>query len=116
MIEDVCSAIPDVFDATLMRDIKQQIESVVPTASRESDDENPKAVPPTMEIQPFEHYDYVLLMFKDSRDWMNFTSMFPVEKRHFALRDGSVKRVGDCRVLDGSKFLGTLAKKIGGKS
>ena len=47
-------------------------------------------------------------MFKDSRDWMNFISRFPLQKRHFPLRNGKVKSVGDCRVLDGKVFLDQL--------
>jgi hypothetical protein len=108
LIEAVQNTAPDLWDGLLLKDIKLQIGPPEGNDETASTPAGSTSLPPEMEIKPFEHYDYVLIMFRDSRDWMNFTSRFPLEKRHFPLRNGKVKSVGDCRVLDGKIFLAKI--------
>lgn len=102
---------PEHWDKLMLKDIIKSIDDTEAEAQAQAAKSAPgagKALPPPMELAPFEHYDYVLVMFKDSRDWLNFISRFPLPKRHFALRGGKVKSVGDCRVLDGKTFIDKL--------
>ena len=111
MILELQNLNPEHWDKLLLKDIIKTIDEADAAAQADAGKSAPgagKALPPPMELAPFEHYDYVLVMFKDSRDWLNFISRFPLPKRHFALRGGKVKSVGDCRVLNGKDFIDRL--------
>jgi hypothetical protein len=75
-----------------------------PPAAQES------AGPPEMELQPFEHYDYIVMLFRSSLDWMQAVEKFGLRKQAFTLRDGEKKKVGLGRVVDGSRVLALLAE------
>ena len=65
-------------------------------------------VVPEMEVQPFEHYDYVMLVFRNTWDWARAVDMLDVEPRAFAFTSSKGekhRKIGLCRVLDGGKFL-----------
>ena len=66
------------------------------------------AGPPEMELQAFEHYDYIVCLFRSSQDWMQAVERFGLEKQAFTLRDGENRKVGLGRVVDGSKVLEML--------
>lgn len=77
-------------------------EAETPTAQ---DDYDPT---PEMEVQPFEHWDYVMLVFRNSWDWARAVDVLDVEPRAFAFtssKGDKHRKVGLCRVLDGGKFL-----------
>lgn len=59
---------------------------------------------PEMELQPFEHYDYIVLVFRNSMDFLKGCEMFKVEKKSFD-GGGEKKKIGLCRVVDGSKVV-----------
>ena len=58
---------------------------------------------PDMELKSFEHWDYVVLVFKDQRDWLKAMNLFDIEKV-----DGSLvrarKEIGLGRVIDGKEL------------
>lgn len=60
--------------------------------------------PPAMDLMPYEHYDYVMLVFSDQRD-------FAAAVDHFGLKQVSApeyvgqKAIGLGRVVDGGKYL-----------
>jgi hypothetical protein len=63
---------------------------------------------PEMEVQPFEHYDYVMLVFRNTWDWARAVDVLDVEPRAFAFTSSKGekhRKIGLCRVLDGAKFL-----------
>ncbi len=66
---------------------------------------------PEMEIQPFEHYDYVLILFRNTWDWAQAVDLLDVRPEGFSFTDSQGKehrKVGLCRVLDGGRFLARL--------
>lgn len=67
-----------------------------------------KDIIPEMEIQPFEHWDYIVLVFNDSREWLSALEYFDVGKVKFSPSVGP-KKIGLGRVINGKKFL----EKIG---
>jgi len=67
---------------------------------------------PAMEIQPFEHYDYVMLLFRNTWDWAQAVDVLGIEPRAFEFADSHGKphrKIGLCRVLEGEKFLQQVA-------
>lgn len=63
---------------------------------------------PEMEVQPFEHYDYVMLVFRNTWDWARAVDVLNIEPRAFAFTSSKGekhRKIGLCRVLDGAKFL-----------
>lgn len=78
--------------------------------SKKADDDGP----PEMELQPFEHYDYVLLIFRSTLDWERALTLLGLKKETFVPRsrahwDGKIRKVGLGRVVDGAKVLAQLA-------
>jgi len=66
---------------------------------------------PEMDIQPFEHYDYVVFFFRNTWDWAQVLDALLVEKRAFSFEGGKGKlrrKVGMCRVVDGARLLELL--------
>ncbi len=65
-----------------------------------------------MEIMPYEHYDYIVLFFRDVRDFMTAAQVFGLKKTWVAVGGKTKRRVGIGRALDGVKALKRLGVKI----
>lgn len=59
---------------------------------------------PEMEIYPHEHYDYIVLVFKNDYDWINALQVFGIENVKYGASLKS-KRIGIGRVIDGARIL-----------
>lgn len=66
--------------------------------------------PREMELQPMEHYDYVIFMFRNALDWQQAKEFLDIEQEGFTLRDGITRRVGLGRVLDGRRLTDLLTR------
>ena len=64
--------------------------------------------PPEMALQPYEHYDYVMLLYRNVHDWRRAKQLFELEDEGFTLRDGLTRKVGLGRVIDGRKLFELL--------
>lgn len=62
---------------------------------------------PDMECQPFEHYDYVLLLFRNSQDWQRAQELLGLERIKIRYPGGFTK-VGLGRCLEGPKAIAIL--------
>lgn len=62
------------------------------------------ATHPAMELQPFEHWDYLVFMFKDSRDFVAACERFGIQRVDSSAVPGR-KKIGLGRVLDGRRLL-----------
>ncbi len=63
---------------------------------------------PEMEVQPFEHYDYVMLVFRNTWDWARAVDVLDIEPRAFAFTSSKGekhRKIGLCRVLEGARVL-----------
>jgi hypothetical protein len=64
---------------------------------------------PEMELQPYEHYDYVVLVFRNSWDFSRAVDALGVKREGLTTFDQkgrkSSRKVGLCRVLDGAQFV-----------
>ena len=65
-----------------------------------------------MEIQAFEHHDYLVFMFHDLRDWMLVLQLLGVREVDFSITR-KTKKIGLGRVLHGKRIL-ELARRIAG--
>lgn len=71
---------------------------------------------PEMEIQPFEHYDYIAVFFRNTLDWAKAVDALGIGEQGFSFtaKDGSKHRkIGLCRAIDGKRFLEALERYAG---
>jgi hypothetical protein len=107
---------------------QRELDKLIADAEMELDEEDdePETDPvPEMEIQPYEHYDYVVLFFRTSWDWARAIDLLELEERAFTFQSsGRAKgktskrhqKIGLCRVLDGAKFLDRLEAQCASSS
>jgi hypothetical protein len=62
---------------------------------------------PQMELQAFEHYDYLMFMFHDIRDWLRVIQLLNVTKVNFSI-SRKTQKIGIGRVLNGKHLLERL--------
>lgn len=72
------------------------------------DDAPPGAALPAMECQPFEHHDYIMLMFRNDQDFQQACELLGIKKVQITY-PGGLQKVGLSRVIDGAKAIGKLA-------
>lgn len=70
-------------------------------------DKEERQGPVAMELMPFEHYDYVLLMFKNELDWLSAVDVLGLEKRSDQRK---THKIGLARVIDGKRVINRLQK------
>jgi len=63
---------------------------------------------PAMECQPFEHYDYLVLMFRHEQDFQRACEVLGIKKVEVQY-PGGLKKIGLGRVIDGAKAVERLA-------
>jgi len=74
----------------------------------EKKDEKQKTLE-TMELNGFEHHDYLIFLFDDVHDWLNAVNAFGIKK--VMAKYGTYKKVGVGRVLNGRRLLEKLGYK-----
>lgn len=74
-----------------------------------SDDVKPvdKSIP-EMELKPFEHYDYIVLMFKDEQAFMAACEKLDIQRIKVELPRAKNPKIGLGRVIDGTTILSKL--------
>lgn len=102
MLEDVRDKSPSSFDQLNLVDLKKTIKGMLPDLEKKQE-----SLIPEMEILPYEHWDYIVLVFKDSRDWLQALAFFGIKKTKVTIPNAGAK-VGLGRVLDGARVLETL--------
>jgi hypothetical protein len=68
---------------------------------------------PRMEIQAFEHHDYLVFMFHDLRDWMLALQLLGVREVDFSITR-KTKKIGLGRVLHGKRLLELARRAVAG--
>jgi hypothetical protein len=63
---------------------------------------------PEMELQAFEHYDYIVLLYRNSLDWSRAKELLDIGEEAFTLRDGKTRKIGLGRVVDGRRLFKLL--------
>jgi len=98
-------------DSLFVRDV---IDGVAQVLRGEQDDdgddgdgERHEHTVPELEMQPFEHYDYIVLVFRDNQDFSRACELLDIGRRAYPVRD-SFTKVGLGRIVDGAKALEKL--------
>jgi len=73
--------------------------------------ENAQTIP-KMELQAFEHYDYLMFLFKDIRDWLRVLQLLKVAKVDFSI-SRKTQKIGIGRVINGKTLLNRLETPAG---
>lgn len=91
-------------DSLWTRDLAQQVQAELDRAASDTDEQgsgdNSGEVIPEMERHPFEHYDYVVLIFRDEQDWSSACEKLGIQKVQVKYPKGLTK-IGVGRVVDG---------------
>jgi hypothetical protein len=93
------------------REVDQLMYEALSAEEQAIAEEADDATIPEMELQPFEHYDYVMLVFRTTWDWARAIEVLGIGERAFSYESskGNLRRkVGLCRVMDGTRFLEIL--------
>lgn len=73
---------------------------------------------PEMALQPFEHYDYVLVIFRSSLDWsqaLDVMGDLGLVRQGFTIsKDKKSRKIGLCRVIEGRALLEALRGRSAG--
>jgi len=65
---------------------------------------------PEMEMQPFEGYDYIILLFRNSQDYYAAAEKFEIKEAATPVPNSDKLKVGLGRVVDGAKAMKKLCK------
>lgn len=98
-------------DSLWVRDLMHATLTGGEVAEDESADDSDAAgdrLIPEMECQPFEHYNYVVLMFRNDQDWQAACERLGIGKVKVTYPGGMAK-IGVGRVIDGPKAMIKLA-------
>jgi len=94
-----------------VRDLIHNTQAALTANADEAEDQGdqpPAAVLPQMECQPFEHYDYIMLMFRNEQDFSQACERLGLQKIQIMYPGGKPK-IGLGRCIDGMKALKTLS-------
>jgi len=108
VVEQVEEIAPDLWDGLLLKGIT--IEEVPGAADGEVRAEEPGEDLAKMELQPYEHYDYVLVLARNTMDWHWLCEKLGLKRMNSSTVPGK-KKVGLGRAIDAGK----LIKLLGGK-
>jgi len=97
---DAEAAIRNIFDADVANLTKRE-------KIKRSQEHNAAGEIPAMELEPQEHYDYVMIVARTRTDWHRLCST--LELSH--VRKSQSRSVGLCRVVDVRKFLDIIDAK-----
>ena len=96
-----------------VRDLLHNTQASIDAAAVEEDEpvEEPSAALPQMECQPFEHHDYIMLMFRNEQDFQQACERLGIQKVAITYPGGRTK-VGLGRVVDGAKAVRILTGEV----
>ena len=96
----------------MVRDLLHNTQAMLMRTSADEDDPDEAgseeaAQLPQMECQPFEHYDYLMLMFRNDQDWQRACELLGIEKVELRYPSG-LQKIGLGRCIDGAKAIDKL--------
>ncbi|MGA2499558.1 MAG: hypothetical protein ABSH20_17615 [Tepidisphaeraceae bacterium] len=95
-------------DTLWVRDLLHNTRAGMSELLEEDQEEDvPSAALPAMECQPFEHHDYIMLMFHDDQDFQQACDRLGIRRIQITYPGGKSK-VGLGRVIDGAKAIKQL--------
>lgn len=99
-----------------VRDLLHNTQADLNAQPTEDDNqEAPSAVLPEMACQPFEHYDYLMLLFRNEQDFQQACERLGVKRIQITYPGGRTK-IGLGRCLDGMNAIAALTRQKPDKS
>ena len=98
LLDEIAAGQPDLLDALLLDKIK---------AAEEPEDGRPEIVgegPPEMELVPFEHYDYLVILADNTMDWEWLCEKLGIEKVNASPITGK-RKIGLGRAIKAKKLI-----------
>jgi len=92
-----------------VRDLLHNTQASLEPSEEEEQPGEPSAALPQMECQPFEHYDYIMLLFKNEQDFQQACERLGIDRVQVTYPGGKQK-IGLGRCVDGAKALRTVAE------
>ncbi len=93
------------FDSHDLQALSDDLLTLADDIRPDLSDESLQRSPPEIELQPNEHYDYVLVIARTRRDWQQLSKFLGLKR----MRKPQSKQVGLFRGIEASQFL----KKVG---
>lgn len=78
-------------------------DEVAETDDKDEPSKEQKRIIESMELKAFEHWDYLVFVFKNQMDWLNACDAFKIGRVDAGY--GDVKKVGVGRVVEGTRLL-----------
>lgn len=103
-------------DGLWVRDLLHNVQANLDAAGEEADQAGqpdlaaPGSVLPQMECQPFEHHDYVMLMFRNDQDFQQACELLGIGKVQMVY-PGGLTKIGVGRVIDGARAIARLQER-----
>lgn len=104
------AARPDLADSLLLFAIEQAAEEVVIYDGDEHEGGEVTGGPPDMELQPFEHYDYVLVLADNVQDWEWLVDRLGLERVN-ASPIAAKKKIGLGRAIRAGRLIALMRKE-----
>lgn len=108
LIDKVQAGTPGLVD--LLQSLEQEARAADEDEGRPKKGGGPGEVLPEMELQPYEHYDYVVLLCRNTYDWMSLQDLLGLERQQFTVPTarGTSKTLGMGRVVDAKRVIDLL--------
>lgn len=114
LIDEIEDIDPELYDLTNMKEIEMMLnpEEKIVEDEEEEIDTDPD-LERQMETLPYEHYDALLVVFKNVDDFTYLSSMFGLQdKQIISAPNVSNKKVGKTRAIDGAKIIEIIEREI----
>lgn len=98
------------FDESMLLDVGfkgAELQKAKNELGEDDDEKDDDFELPDMEIKAFEHWDYIVLVFKNSHDWLHAQQRFGLQDVNESWVKGK-RKVGLGRVIDGAQFVQML--------
>jgi hypothetical protein len=92
------------FNKNLLENIGFRADEFEFNSTEISFNENEEFELPDMELKSFEHYDYIVVCFDNTHDWLNALQLFEITKVNDSLIPER-KKIGIGRIVDGKRVL-----------
>jgi hypothetical protein len=95
------------FEKDLLYDVEFSSEELEGIFKNVGSDNREERLVEDMELKAFEHYDYVVFVFRNVYDWIKTLQTFEIKDVNYSVV-ASKKKIGLGRVIDGAKLLEKL--------
>jgi len=116
LLREITDCAPDIYDSLRLFEIEKNLSGKKDDIEVEKiDPDETKDKYPEMELRPYEHYDYIIVLARNIHDWNKLANVFGIEKVNAHPVPGK-KRIGIGRCVSAEKVLQIIERKKNGDS